>query len=1164
MKFIADLHIHSKFSIATAKNLDFENTYIAAQLKGITVIGTGDFTHPGWFSEIKEKLVPAEPGLFKLKNDIAKICDKEVPALCRAKVRFILVTEISNIYKKAGKVRKNHNLVFFPEMETAEKFNSKLDKIGNIKSDGRPILGLDAKNLLEIALETSDKAFLIPAHIWTPWFSILGSKSGFDSLEECFEDLTPNIFAVETGLSSDPPMNRRVSGLDGLTLVSNSDAHSPMKLGREANLFDTDLSYYAIRSAIKKGDGFLGTFEFYPEEGKYHLDGHRKCNIRFRPEETIKNKGICPICKKPLTLGVLYRVEELADRPENVKPEKKLSFFSIIPLTEILSEILKVGSGSKRVKQKYRDLLDRFGSEFKILHTLKPESLESAGTPLLSEAIRRMRNKEITLLPGYDGEFGTIKIFTKEERKKFSGQKSLFVIEPSEKILNKNWEVKEESKKRVDSNSVKPARLKPRRVKQNEKENDITGSLNRDQRNAVLHENGPLMIIAGPGTGKTRTLTHRIAYLAKEKGVSPENILAVTFTNKAALEMRGRLEVLMKNFRSLPFIATFHSLCFQILKEQEDKFEFTVIEDDDRKALMVEAIKEVERKGMNIKAKPQVFLDKIVFAKQQVLGPDDNLEATAGEINKKTFTAVYHSYQNLLLIHKCYDFEDLISKVVLLFRDNETIRQKYKEKFKFIFIDEYQDLNHGQFRIIQAMAPSKSSNNNLCVIGDPDQSVYGFRGSDVRFFNRFKTDYPDAKIITLSRNYRSTQTILEASYQVIQDSSSNTGSFNSSRDNHYSSLLHDLGKPEISQPRVYSQINGFKTIVVLELSTERAEAEAIGHAIEQMIGGTGHHSIDTGRIKDFDYKKERSFSDFAVFYRTRSQSRTIADVFDKTGIPNQVVSKEKAFNTKGIKELLSLLKVVEGVGSYMDFKRIISLTRPGISRQTADIFKSWSYKNSFSLDNALYHCSRFPIPGMSKQLRINFHAFIDSILRFKKEINGMSVEKKLQHFKENTQLGSTLKRNPESTDTFNRLIDISKQHGNETTGFFATIALQTDTDIYSSQAEKVTLMTMHAAKGLEFPVVFIAGCEKGYIPFQRNEETDIDINEERRLFFVAMTRAKERLYLTRAEKRRIFGKTVARELSPIVEDIENRLRKHEAPTSKKKKKKSQVQLELFS
>jgi ATP-dependent DNA helicase UvrD/PcrA len=1143
MKFIADLHIHSKFSIATAKNLDFENLYIAAQLKGITVIGTGDFTHPGWFAEIKEKLTPAEPGLFKLKDNIAKICDKEVPVLCRSKVRFLLSCEISNIYKKDGKVRKNHNLIFMPNLEKAESFNKKLDKIGNIKSDGRPILGLDAKNLLEIMLDTSKGAFFIPAHIWTPWFSVMGSKSGFDSIEECFEDLTPHIFAVETGLSSDPPMNWRVSTLDGLTLISNSDAHSPMKLGREANLFNTDLSYYNIRSAIKERDKkrFLGTFEFFPQEGKYHLDGHRKCNIRFLPKETIKNKGICPVCLKPLTLGVLYRVEELADQPENIYTEQKNPFYSILPLTEILSEILKVGAGSKRVKQKYNDLLEKLGPELKILHEITYESLEKSGIPLLGEAIKRVRAKQITLLPGYDGEFGKVKIFTQEEREKLSNQQSLFIYRPSKKEFSKKGGKKtEKQKKRKPSKTEK-------------KKENITSILNKDQKKAVLHKKGPLIIMAGPGTGKTRTLTHRIAHLVKDNRVLPENILAVTFTNKAAVEMRERLEILIKGVKKFPLIATFHSLCFQILQQQKNIPKLSIIDDNERKSLVLEALKDIKKKGITINEKPQVFLDKVVSAKQQIIGPDDYIKDITGEKTAESFPLFYRVYQNLLATQKLCDFEDLIYMVVKLFENNDRIRKKYTDRFKFVFVDEYQDLNHGQYRIIKALAPPDSSNNNLCIVGDPNQSIYGFRGSDVKYFDRFNIDYNNAKTITLTKNYRSTETILEASYHIIK----NRNMSGSAEETKNSIKSGNFAK------RVYSQIEGLKKIIILECSTEKAEAESVSRAIEQMIGGTGHHSIDTGRVKEPYSIKERSFSDFAVLYRTRSQRQIIEDVFDKRGIPVQVVSKDKILNKKYIKQSISLLKIIEGVGSYIDVERVNKVITPGISRQTVDIFKSWSKKSKFSLKKAVMNSARFPLPEMSRQRQINFRAFMDSFSRLKKEMKGMTVEKKLLYITENTKLKTTVKNSPESKDAFNKLIDISKNHGNNTDEFFTAIALQTDTDTYYPKAEKVSLMTMHAAKGLEFPVVFITGCEKGYIPFERGEDKVSDINEERRLFYVAMTRAKERLYLTRAKKRRVFGKAVSRDLSPFVEDIEKRLRTHEAPVLKKKKKNKHVQLELF-
>lgn len=410
--------------MATARNLDFEHLYIYAQLKGITVVGTGDFTHPGWFLEIKEKLVPAEPGLFKLNEAAARMADNQVPIACRKPVRFILSCEISNIYKKNGRTRKNHNLVFLPNLAAAERFNARLGAIGNVRADGRPILGLDAKHLLELSLDISDSSFFIPAHIWTPWFSLFGSKSGFDSMEECFEELTPHIIAVETGLSSDPAMNRRISGLDRLTLVSNSDAHSPQKLGREANLLETTLSYEGIRSAIASGDPdqFLGTFEFYPEGGKYHLDGHRKCNISCYPSETDATNGVCSVCGKPLTLGVLYRVEALSDRPNGITPAKTIPYVKIVPLIDILSEIYGVGPDTKRVTRQYKNITEKLGCEFDVLTGLSIEHIDSMGIPLLAEAIDRMRRRKLTIIPGFDGEFGRIRIFNDQERLHLLGQ----------------------------------------------------------------------------------------------------------------------------------------------------------------------------------------------------------------------------------------------------------------------------------------------------------------------------------------------------------------------------------------------------------------------------------------------------------------------------------------------------------------------------------------------------------------------------------------------------------------------------------------------------------------------------------------------------------------------------------------------------------------------
>ena len=1137
MKFIADFHVHSRFSRATAKNLDFENLYIAAQLKGITVIGTGDFTHPGWFAEIKEKLVPAEPGLFKLRGDISKICDQQVPQSCRGKVRFLLVSEISNIYKKNNKTRKNHNLVFIPDLDLAEKLISKLDKIGNIKSDGRPILGLDAKDLLEILLETSDRAFLIPAHIWTPWFSLLGSKSGFDSIEECFEDLTPNIFAVETGLSSDPAMNWRVSGLDGLTLISNSDAHSPLKLGREANVFDIELSYNSIRSTIKTGDPkhFLGTLEFFPEEGKYHLDGHRNCNVCLWPEKTRKKDGICPVCQKPLTLGVLNRVEELSDRPEGEKPKKHHPFINIIPLIEILSEVLEAGPGTKKVMKYYRALLEKLGPEFNILNNLKTETINSSGGPLLGEAISRMRKNEIVILPGYDGEVGKIKIFEQQERENILGQKTLFVPVPSEAVLQ-NKKKKSKKKKQV-LKADKPHQSSQTPEQGKEAKHD-TKELNQRQRQAVEYGKGPLMIVAGPGTGKTRTLTHRIASLMADKGISPQNILAVTFTNKAAREMKDRLKSLIGETKPLPFVGTFHSFCYKLLNDNKEK-NIKIIDEDDRKSLLSDAIRNVEQADSKVSIKQRALMDWIISVKQKILEPNECLDEI--DISEKHFySKVYRSYQHLLSIQGLYDYEDLVFNIVRLFETDEQFVKRYRDLYKFVFVDEYQDLNHGQYRIINALAPPGETVRDICVIGDPDQSIYGFRGSDVKYFKSFINDYPGAKVVKLTRNYRSTQTILDASYHVV-----------------------NAQEGDASISRIYSQPGGANTINVMETGSEKAEAVAVGRTIEQLIGGIGFHSLDFGKVDNQHQTTHRSFADFAVLFRTADQNRFFSEVFDEAGIPYQIVSRKHVFNLKGVSELISLLKTIEGSGCYADFERIINLTQTSINKQSMQIFKSWCYKNSFTISSATDNARRFPVSGMSKKQQIRLCELLDNLLSMKKKIDGLTIEKKLIFLVENTKLTETINSDTKTEEAINRLIDMSRTFDYNMSDFFSKAVLQTDTDTYTTEAEKVALMTMHAAKGLEFPVVFVAGCETGFIPFKRSDKESTDIDEERRLFYVAMTRAKERLYLTCAKKRKIYGKSEKRTLSPFVGEIEERLRTHEEHAFRQKKKNGHTQMKLF-
>lgn len=449
MIFFADFHIHSRFSRATSKDCSLPELAKWACLKGLRVVATGDATHPEWRREIHEMLSPSGNGLFHLRDEYCSEGPCLPDGFSPGDVQFVLNAEISSIYKRDGAVRKVHNLVFLPNLEAMDLFSSRLERIGNIRSDGRPILGLDCRDLLEIALETSIDSFMIPAHIWTPWFSILGSKSGFDSVEECFRDLSAHIFALETGLSSDPAMNSRVSSLDKYTLVSNSDTHSPARVGREANVFTGQPSYTSIRDAMRTGGGwirqrleadtispqsvhdlyhhttetkFAGTIEFFPEEGKYHLDGHRKCACRLEPSESEKLGNRCPACGQPVTIGVMNRVMRLADRPSGNLHENAAPFWRTLPLSEIVCQTLGLGPQSKKVQEVYLEILNLLGPELSILWVLPLDHIGSVLPEILVEAIRRTRSEELTIKPGFDGEYGKVELFGPGERERMAGQ----------------------------------------------------------------------------------------------------------------------------------------------------------------------------------------------------------------------------------------------------------------------------------------------------------------------------------------------------------------------------------------------------------------------------------------------------------------------------------------------------------------------------------------------------------------------------------------------------------------------------------------------------------------------------------------------------------------------------------------------------------------------
>ncbi|HET9226096.1 MAG TPA: UvrD-helicase domain-containing protein, partial [Thermoanaerobaculia bacterium] len=855
MHFYADLHIHSKYSRATSRDADLEHLALWAKRKGITVVGTGDFTHPAWFEEIRSKLVPAEPGLFRLKPEIEREVERKLPPSCHGPVRFLLEVEISTIYKKGDRTRKVHHLLYASNLETAGRIRERLGAIGNIASDGRPILGLDSRHLLEITLSSGADAYLIPAHVWTPWFAVLGSKSGFDSVEECYGDLTPYIFAVETGLSSDPPMNWRVSRLDRFTLVSNSDAHSPPMVGREASAFDTELDYFAIRRALETGEGYGGSVEFFPEEGKYHLDGHRSCGVRLEPSETRRVQGQCPACGKPLTVGVMHRVEELADDKD--ARERKDPFRCLVQLPEVLSEIRGVGPKSRSVEQAASNLVGRLGPEIEILERVPLEDVSRAGEPLLAEALSRLRAGKVRRESGYDGEYGVIRLFEPEEIRGRSVVAPLFgaVTGPSnvgEGLApsragggSKNHETRASSLpgggKPLPYISVPSAGL--------------LDALDPEQRSAAEIVDGPLLIVAGPGTGKTRTLTHRIAHVISERGIPPGQCLALTFSRRAAAEMGERLAVLIPGQQ--PVVATFHRLGWTLIQEQSKDPELRIASPRERISILEELF------GFP-SSKAERLLEKI--------GRFRRGEEEDGEGRDRA-----PAYEAALERKKLLDFDDLLLKPLAFLRERPDL---YRDRFRWISIDEYQDIDPLQYSLVRLLAPSGA---NLCAIGDPDQSIYGFRGADVGFFLRFREDWPGARVVHLTRNYRSTRTVVEAACQAIRPASL------------------------VPNRRLVAVKEEDEPIVVQSAASERAEAELVVETLDRLLGGISSFSFDSGRVGYGDIPS-LSFKDVAILYRTEAQAPPIQEALGRAGIPFQKRSHRALLDQPGVQALFLALR----------------------------------------------------------------------------------------------------------------------------------------------------------------------------------------------------------------------------------------------------------------
>lgn len=1022
--FYADLHIHSKYSRACSKDCDLEHLAWWAGRKGVAVVGTGDFTHPAWMDELRENLVPAEPGLFRLRPELEHRVLRTLPAACRQPVRFLLSVEISTIYKKGERTRKVHHLLYAPSFYAAERITTALAKIGNLASDGRPILGLDSRHLLEITLQSDPGSYLIPAHVWTPWFSVLGSKSGFDAVADCYDDLAGHIFAIETGLSSDPLMNWRVPSLDAYRLVSNSDAHSPPALAREVSMFSTEMDYYALRAALETGQGYSGSVEFFPEEGKYHLDGHRKCGVRLEPGETDALGGRCPSCGRPLTVGVLSRVEDLAVHPEGRRPDGAADFRNLIPLPEILSEIRGVGPRSKSVLGHIAELVSALGPELSILDDVPLDDVRAAGGELLAEAIGRLRRGRVIREAGFDGEYGEIRLFEpgelRREGKRAVGLASapddagLFdlpeaLARPGNAVARRvegaygPAEDGGRSRPRDAANGAQRAAetpppiegqqdiLEAARAVEATVSQSVLDGLDPDQRVAAAHPGGPLLIIAGPGTGKTRTLTHRIAHLVAERGVEPERCLAITFTRRAADEMRERLEALLPGQAGRLTVATFHGLGALILREQHQlaglPADFRIADETERLAI----------------AREMTGSDKEA---RRLLADRDRPYDPAGDGTGDT--EARDSFEKRLRERGLADFADLLRQPVRLLGADPELTARYRERWPWISVDEYQDVDETQYALLRLLA---NADGGLTAIGDPDQAIYAFRGADVGFFLRFADDFPTATTVLLTRNYRSAPAIVHGAVAAISATS--------------------LVPGRVLDP----QRTGERLVHVHESADAQAEAEFVVSTIDRMLGGASFHSLDSGRA-DGHHDEHLDFSDIAVLYRSSVQAEPVMEALTRAGMPYQKRSHDRLLMRPGVREIAGELRHHGGPLS--------SRIRPAV--------------------------------GVLAELHD------ETVLRTAAEL----------------------------------LAPLAGRCGEDLASFLSELSLGAEVDAFDPRADRIALLTLHASKGLEFPVVFIVGCEDGLLPLRL---PDTDESEERRLFFVGMTRAQSSLYLSSTRRR---------------------------------------------
>lgn len=1045
--YIGDLHIHSRYSRATSKELTPEHLDLWAGKKGINIVGTGDFTHPAWRSELAEKLEPAEQGLYMLKKEYSL---QRPSVLGQSSPRFVISGEISSIYKKNGRVRKVHSLILLPSLEAAEVLSRRLEAIGNIHSDGRPILGLDCHDLLAITLEACPDAIYVPAHIWTPHFSLFGAFSGFDTIEECYEELTPQIHALETGLSSDPAMNWRLSALDSFQLISNSDAHSPSKLGREASLFDIPMSYAGLYGAIQRGEGLKGTIEFFPEEGKYHFDGHRKCHLCLSPSQARKYNGICPVCGRKLTTGVLHRIEQLADRDEDFLLPQGRPFENLVPLGEVIATSVGSSPSSVKVSRQYEHLLEELGNEFYILRQAPLEDISHVAGSLTAEGIRHLRDGRVQWRPGYDGEYGAMRLFQSAELDNVEGQLCM-TFDTAEADLHETMSPaipgaadQPASHSTPVSHSIPVPHGTPA-SRETAVSNILTVSmpssaLNQDQQQAVESVFPVTAVIAGPGTGKTKTLVSRIEHLIGERGVRPSEITAVTFTNKAAKELTQRIRQALPGKRSLNQmqVGTFHSLCYRLLAQAG--IELSLADQGQAEECAGETIAALELACTVKQFLTAVSLHKAGLTTAEGIAADMT-DGSAGETNFSLTPEAAARYQQALDSRKLMDFDDLLLNMLRLLEQEQKTEYR-KQHFSYLLVDEFQDINPVQYQLIKAW---NKGGRELFVIGDPDQSIYGFRGSDSRCFDLLEQDFPGTSTIRLTTGYRSTPEILSASLPLI---SRNPG-----------------GERRLSAARPHGE-----PVRLVTAETSLPESIFIAKEINRMVGGID--MLDAHSHTPGLWDTARSFADIAVLYRTNHQARLLEQCLQKEGIPYMVAGREDYLDNPAVQGTISFFGAL--------------LKQSGITGDTLELCRK---RISPSADYSGLE-ERF-LPRLKKDRPWKLLEDWISCL-------GLGADKSMDTFVRMSYFHKTME-DMLNTLAFGQAHDLKRSGQN------------------SCPSDAVTLMTLHASKGLEFPVVFLYGLKQGILPLKTGKGP-VELDEERRLMYVGMTRARDELILTTSEE----------------------------------------------